>query len=96
MWFVYLVRCQDSTLYTGMTNNVEQRLAKHNRGKGARYTRTRRPVQLVYQEIQASRSLALKREYAIKGLSRREKESLIQKESTPHCEWKPGDSSLAR
>ena len=79
-WFVYLLRCADGSLYTGITNDVPRRLGQHNAGTASRYTRSRLPVVLVYQEAQASRSLALKRELAIKGLSRREKESLVRAE----------------
>jgi predicted GIY-YIG superfamily endonuclease len=77
-WFVYLLRCRDDSLYTGITTDLTRRLTQHNRGTASRYTRSRLPVVLVYQEIQASRSLALKRELAIKGLSRNEKNSLVQ------------------
>ncbi len=82
-WSVYLVRCGDDSLYTGVTNDIDRRIEKHNAGTASRYTRGRLPVILVYEEIQASRSLALKREYAIKGLSRREKESLIRRKINP-------------
>ena len=77
-WFVYILRCADDTLYTGITNDLTRRLEKHNAGTASRYTRSRLPVALVYQEVQASRSDALKRELAIKALSRRQKEELIQ------------------
>ena len=77
-WFVYLLRCEDESLYTGITLDLTRRLKQHNAGTASRYTRSRRPVVLVYEEKQASRSLALKREIAIKRLSRREKESLVQ------------------
>ena len=78
IWFVYLLRCQDHSLYTGITTDLTRRLKQHNQGTASRYTRSRLPAILVYQEKQASRSLALKRELAIKRLSRREKESLVQ------------------
>ena len=77
-WFVYLLRCADGSLYTGISNDVPRRLEQHNAGTASRYTRTRLPVALAYKEAQASRSLALKREFAIKALSRQEKESLIR------------------
>lgn len=77
-WFVYLVRCADESLYTGITNDLTRRLNKHNAGTASRYTRSRLPVALVYQEVQASHSDALKRELVIKGLSRKEKESLVR------------------
>jgi len=77
-WFVYLLRCRDGTLYTGITKDVARRVEQHNAGTASRYTRSRLPVALVYQESQASRSLALKREAAIKAMSRLDKESLIR------------------
>ncbi|MCK4658682.1 MAG: GIY-YIG nuclease family protein [Phycisphaerae bacterium] len=77
-WFVYLLRCADDSLYTGITNDVSRRCEQHNAGTASRYTRGRRPTGLVYQETQTSRSQALKREIAIKTLSRQQKESLIQ------------------
>ena len=77
-WFVYLLRCADGSLYTGITVDLHRRLEQHNAGTASRYTRSRLPVVLVYQEVQPSRSQALKRELAIKALSRQAKESLIQ------------------
>ncbi len=77
-WFVYLLRCADDSLYTGIARDVSRRCEQHNAGTASRYTRCRRPVQLVYQEAQGSRSAALKREAAIKALSRRQKQSLIR------------------
>ncbi len=77
-WFVYLLRCADDSLYTGITNDVDRRCQQHNAGTGARYTRSRLPVELVYRESQTSRSLALKRELAIKRLTRPKKEALIR------------------
>jgi predicted GIY-YIG superfamily endonuclease len=85
-WFVYLLRCRDDSLYTGITTDPTRRLQQHNKGTASRYTRSRRPVVLVYQECQASRSLALKRELAIKGLSRNEKDSLVRSADRLHCE----------
>jgi putative endonuclease len=81
-WRAYMVRCADGTLYTGVATDVARRVAEHNgkgatRTKGARYTRSRRPVKLVYQESAANRSAACKREYRIKQLTRREKLALI-------------------
>lgn len=67
-WVVYLVRCRDGSLYTGITNDLARRVAAHNAGTGARYTRARRPVELAYQEPARSKSAALRREYAIKRL----------------------------
>ena len=76
-WMVYLLRCRDGTLYTGCTNNLPHRLCAHNEGKGAKYTRARRPVVLVYQESCQGRSEALKREAAIKRLPKAQKEALV-------------------
>ena len=80
---VYLVRCQDGSLYTGITTDPERRLKEHNLGLGAAYTRSRLPVTLVYRELAESRSQALRRERAIKSLTRAAKEALaLQSEST--------------
>jgi predicted GIY-YIG superfamily endonuclease len=78
IWFVYILRCADGTLYTGITKDLTHRCQQHNDGTAARYTRSRRPVKLVYQEPQRSQSLALKREAAIKKLTRRQKLALIR------------------
>jgi predicted GIY-YIG superfamily endonuclease len=77
-WFVYLLRCADGSLYTGITTDLSRRCQQHNAGTASRYARSRRPTQLVYSEACSSRSLALKREAAIKTLSRRQKETLIR------------------
>lgn len=77
-YYVYILRCRDGTLYTGSTNDVQRRLAVHQRGKGAKYTRSRLPVELVYWEELADKPAALRREAAIKGLTRREKLALIE------------------
>ncbi len=76
-WTVYLLRCADETLYCGCTNNLQKRLKAHNSGQGAKYTRARRPVALVWQEEQPDRSAALRREAQIKKLTRAEKLALI-------------------
>jgi predicted GIY-YIG superfamily endonuclease len=76
-WYVYLLRCTDGSLYTGITRDLERRCRQHNAGTASRYTRVRRPVQLVYQERKRGQSSALKREAAIKALTRPQKESLI-------------------
>lgn len=77
-WFIYIVRCRDNTLYTGISTDPETRVVEHNTGQnGAKYTRARRPVSLLYTEPAASRSAALKREIAIKRLSRQAKLALI-------------------
>lgn len=78
-WYTYMVRCQDHTLYTGIAKDPEKRLAAHNTGKnGAKYTRSRRPVRLVYLEEFPSRSAAAKREYALKQLDLAAKMKLLQ------------------
>ena len=77
-WFVYILRCVDGSLYTGITKNVELRMEQHNAGTASRYTRSRSPAVLVYQEEQRNQSTALKRELAIKAKSRTAKEALIQ------------------
>jgi formylglycine-generating enzyme len=76
-WFVYVVRCRDGSLYTGVSTDVVARVARHNAGQGARYTRARRPVELIYTEPKRSRSHALRREAAIKALPRARKVDLI-------------------
>jgi putative endonuclease len=77
-WQVYLLRCGDGTLYTGATNDLARRLARHASGRGARYTRSRLPVALVHAERAAGRGAALRREAAIKRLDRRAKLALIR------------------
>lgn len=72
-WYVYILRCADQTLYTGITNRLQQRLRAHNAGKGAKYTKGRRPVHLLYWETCTDKSAALKREAAIKKMKRAEK-----------------------
>ncbi len=74
---VYIVECADGSFYTGATKNLEKRIHAHNEGKGAKYTRTRLPVRLVYSEILEDYNAALRREKALQKLSRRQKERLI-------------------
>jgi predicted GIY-YIG superfamily endonuclease len=81
-WTVYLARCGDGTLYTGITTDPRRRLAEHNAGGGAAYTRTRLPVLLIYEERLPDRSSALRREHAIKQLTRAAKEALVKRETT--------------
>jgi putative endonuclease len=76
-WKVYIVKCSDNTFYTGITNNIKLRLDTHNEGNGAKYTKNRLPVFLVYLESVANRSNALKREMEIKKLNRSQKINLI-------------------
>ena len=77
-WKIYIVKCSDDTYYTGITNDLTARINKHNSGKGAKYTKTRTPVQLMYSETVLTKSEALKREYQIKRLTRKQKEELIK------------------
>ena len=78
MNYVYILRCNDDRLYTGWTNNLEKRIKAHSHGKGAKYTRARVPVELVYFEVFEDKIEAMKREYAIKQLKRKEKLELIK------------------
>lgn len=77
MNYTYIVKCADSTLYTGWTNDLDKRIKAHNSGKGAKYTKTRRPVKLVYYEEHETKNEAMSREYAIKQLKREQKEQLM-------------------
>ena len=72
-----MLKCSDGTLYTGWTNDLEKRVETHNSGKGAKYTKARRPVELAYYEEFETKEQAMKREYAIKQLGRKEKQELI-------------------
>ncbi len=78
MNYTYLLRCSDGTLYCGWTNDLQRRLAAHNAGTGARYTRVRRPVRLVWWEASETKEEAMRREYRIKRLPRREKLRLVE------------------
>lgn len=78
MNYTYILKCKDDSLYTGWTNDLKKRITSHNAGKGAKYTKARRTVELVYYEEFQTREEAMKREYAIKQLSRKEKEALIK------------------
>jgi putative endonuclease len=77
-WFVYMVRCADRTLYTGVTTDADRRVADHNRGRGAKYTRNRLPVELVFLERAGDRGAALRREHEIKRMRASEKQTLIE------------------
>ena len=81
-WFIYMVRCADNSLYTGIAKDVERRIHEHNSDdtSGAKYTKARRPVVLVYQEACESRSAATRREYEIRQLGRKGKEKLLDRE----------------
>ena len=76
-WYVYILRCADNTLYTGITNHLVRRLKAHNAGTASKYTRVRRPVTMVYREEAETKGDALRKEYRIKSLSRQQKEALI-------------------
>ncbi|MCR5235138.1 MAG: GIY-YIG nuclease family protein [Lachnospiraceae bacterium] len=76
-YYTYMVRCSDGSLYTGYTNDLDKRLKAHNAGKGAKYTRSRCPVELVYNEEYNTKEEAMSREWHIKRLSRNKKEELI-------------------
>ena len=76
-WYLYILRCKDNTLYTGITTDVARRLEAHRSGKGAKYTRGRAPLELVYQENCGNHSDALKRELEIKAMSRKQKDEMI-------------------
>ena len=76
-FYCYILECSDGTFYTGWTNDPERRVAQHNKGRGARYTKTRRPVKLVYLEEQPDKIAALKRERAIKKMRRTQKSKLV-------------------
>ncbi|WP_124068136.1 GIY-YIG nuclease family protein [Clostridium sp. E02] len=78
MNYTYLLKCADNTLYCGWTNHLERRVQAHNEGKGAKYTKARRPVTLVYYEIYPTKEEAMRREFAIKKLSRKDKLFLIK------------------
>lgn len=81
-WFLYILECGDGTFYTGITNNLEKRLNTHNKAKGARYTRTRLPVRLIYSETCGGRSEALIRECAVKALPKEKKRLLTLQKAT--------------
>jgi putative endonuclease len=92
MWLVYLLRCSDNSLYCGITTDIKKRVSAHNAGRGAKYTRARRPVHVVYTESAEGKSEALKREYTIKKLSKTKKEDMVRhsaghpdKKTCPKC-----------
>lgn len=82
MNYTYVLECKDGTFYTGWTNNLEKRLRDHNEGKGAKYTKSRTPVKLVYHEVFEMKEEAMRREYAIKHMTRSEKEQMIHNKSS--------------
>lgn len=78
MNYTYIVKCSDGSFYTGWTNDIEKRMKSHNEGKGAKYTKSRRPVELVYCEKFKTKEEAMSREYAIKQMTRKKKEALVK------------------
>jgi len=78
LWFVYILRCGDGSLYTGITKDVQRRSQQHNSGTASRYTRSRRPVRVIWKESQPTQSTALKREAAIKAMARVQKLAMIR------------------
>jgi len=94
-WTLYILECRDRTFYTGIAKDLERRLHQHNDGRASRYTRSRRPVKVIYQEPCASRSEASIKEAAVKSLSRREKEILIRKKS-PTAALQPAKQETGR
>lgn len=96
-WHVYIVRCRDGSLYTGITNDLPARVARHNAGTGARYTRSRRPVTLVWKRRAKDKPAALKLEWAMKQLSRAEKLALVtRRAASPRSRPRRLSSSAAR
>lgn len=83
-YYIYILKCADNTFYIGSTNNVDKRLATHNAGKGAKYTKNRLPVKLLYFEEHLNKSEALKREYELKQMTRRKKEKFL---SEKNIDW---------
>lgn len=81
-WYLYILRCADDTLYTGITTDIDRRLEAHRQGRGAKYTRGRGPLEIVYREVCGSHSQALRRELEIKALSRQEKLALLGQKET--------------
>lgn len=84
MNYTYILKCNDGTLYTGWTNNLKKRIEDHNRGKGAKYTKARLPVTLAYYETFETKAEAMKREYAIKQMSRADKMKLLAEQISVH------------
>ena len=78
-WFLYILKCNDNTLYTGITSDLPRRLKQHNNGKAARYTRSRLPIEVIFQEPCLSKSHALKKEYAVKSMTQKNKYDYIKK-----------------
>ena len=91
MWYLYILQCGDGSLYTGWTNHLNKRVADHNAGRGAKYTKAHLPVELVYYEIFETKEEAMKRECAIKKLSRPQKERLIESDMNLLKEAAPSD-----
>lgn len=90
-WYLYILKCADDTLYTGITTDVPHRLEMHSQGRGAKYTRGRGPLELIYREVCGSHSHALKREYRVKQLTRQEKLKLAEKGENPMVYYQDKD-----
>ena len=88
-WYLYILRCGDGSLYTGITTDVEKRLEAHRSGKGAKYTRGRGPLELVYRELCGTHSEALKREFRVKAMTREEKQSYGETLLLLSIFWRP-------
>ncbi|MFW6040654.1 MAG: GIY-YIG nuclease family protein [Thermoplasmatota archaeon] len=84
MWYLYILRCSDDSLYTGITTDIQRRLKEHREGEGSKYVRSRLPCRIVYKEKLDGRSDALKRESDIKSLSKKEKERLVSKNDSEY------------
>lgn len=95
MNYTYILECRDGSLYTGWTKDLDRRLREHNAGKGAKYTKSRRPVILAYFETFATKKEAMSREYAIKHLKRKEKLALVKSEDNPVTKAKRGTGANA-
>jgi len=93
-WYVYMLRCGDGTLYTGITDNVSRRLAAHRSGKGAKYTRGRGPLELVYTEEVPDKPAALRRESAIKKLKRPQKDALRESWALREAPLRKGETQV--
>ncbi len=85
MNYTYILECRDGSFYTGWTNNLKKRLRSHNEGRGSKYTKARRPVRLVYYESYGTKQEAMRREYQIKRMTRRQKEKLLAAEASSGC-----------
>lgn len=93
-YYVYMLLCADGSYYTGSTNDVARRTRMHNAGRGAKYTRSRRPVQLVYQEACPNKGAALRREYQLKQLTHGKKKQLVQAQQLARSIWSEQEKQI--